>query len=394
MSADAGSVIIIPVLQHPIVPHQVKIMSTDKPTPTEVNLRSRFRGCLLGGAIGDALGAPVEFSTIESIRAQYGPEGITDFDVAYGRRGAITDDTQMTLFTAEGLMRADARYRSRGICKVAGVVHQAYLRWLQTQGESSQHPRVQSEGPDGWLIGIPELHSRRAPGLTCLAALRGSEKGSMTEPLNDSKGCGGVMRMAPVGLFVVRDRALELGCEFAALTHGHPSGYLASGALAMLIAELREGATLDKALDVVEDVLENHETAEPGGVAGRPQDETLHALRAARSLAAKGEPTAEKLESLGEGWVAEEALAMSVYCALVHPDDFAAAVCLAVNHSGDSDSTGAITGNIVGFMLGEEAIPGAWRRDVELAALILELADDLFATSRGEKLPWSKYPGW
>jgi len=90
--------------------------------------REHFSGCLLGGAVGDALGAPVEFRSIHDIRSKYGPTGIADYDLAYGRRGAITDDTQMTLFTAEGLLRADVRWHHKGICHPASVIHHAYIR--------------------------------------------------------------------------------------------------------------------------------------------------------------------------------------------------------------------------------------------------------------------------
>ena len=89
----------------------------------------RCRGCLLGGAVGDALGAPVEFKTYAQIIAQFGVGGIRDFAPAYHWIGAITDDTQMTLFTAEGLLRACVRYNQRGICHTPTVVHHAYLRW-------------------------------------------------------------------------------------------------------------------------------------------------------------------------------------------------------------------------------------------------------------------------
>jgi ADP-ribosylglycohydrolase len=160
---------------------------------------SHFAGCLLGGAVGDALGAAVEFDAIHVIRHKYGSEGIRDYDTAYGQRGAITDDTQMTLFTAEGLLRAIMRQRHKGICHPLSVIHHAYIRWLHTQGERSrsQFSQDKPEGmarEDGWLIGVKGLHSRRAPGNTCLSALRGEEMGEMQRPLNNSKGCGGVMR--------------------------------------------------------------------------------------------------------------------------------------------------------------------------------------------------------
>lgn len=185
------------------------------------SLASRRRGCLLGGAIGDALGATVEFWTLSEIRSRLGPSGVTDFLPAYGTPGAITDDTQMTMFTAEGLIRAGVRWHERGICHVPSVVWRAYLRWLLTQGHPPADPDFE---PDGWLIGHDLLWSSRAPGQTCLSALRSGVRGTPLERPNDSKGCGGLMRIAPVGLVALRP--FQLGCELAALTHGQPTGFL------------------------------------------------------------------------------------------------------------------------------------------------------------------------
>jgi ADP-ribosyl-[dinitrogen reductase] hydrolase len=349
--------------------------------------RGRVSSCLIGGALGDALGAPVEFMSLAEIRARFGAAGIVDLAPAYGRVGAITDDTQMTLFTAEGLLRADARWSERGICHVPSVVRHAYLRWLHTQAESSPAVDEFSNGPtswpDGWLVELKPLHDRRAPGNTCLAALREARFGSVEGPLNDSKGCGAVMRIAPVGLFVDASRRFDLGCEIGALTHGHPSGYLAAGFLASLIGSLLDGNGLDGALDSA--------TAE---LIGRPRhDECLHAIEAAKTLARAGEPTAEKLESLGEGWVAEEALAMSSYCALV-AQDFRHGVTLAVNHGGDSDSTGAITGNILGVLSHPGDLPLEWLAELELRDEIEQLAGDLAADAEDPGRSWERYPGW
>ncbi|MFV1988931.1 MAG: ADP-ribosylglycohydrolase family protein, partial [Gemmatimonadota bacterium] len=98
---------------------------------------------MLGGAVGDALGAGIEFQTLDQIRGRHGPDGVTDYVPAYGRRGAITDDTQMTLFTAEGCIRAQRRGEDRGACDPLNVVRGAYLRWLHTQGDSGDSiPRL------------------------------------------------------------------------------------------------------------------------------------------------------------------------------------------------------------------------------------------------------------
>src|SRR5262245_151511 len=142
-------------------------------------LRSRIAGCLLGGAIGDALGAPIEFASLRAIREQFGHDGLRDYARAYGRLGAVTDDTQMTLFTCEGIIRAYVRGSDRGICHPPSVVHHAYLRWLATQGlkvKASIVGTTNEDWPDGWLITNQELWSRRAPGNTCLAALSEDRK--------------------------------------------------------------------------------------------------------------------------------------------------------------------------------------------------------------------------
>src|SRR5215510_3439728 len=124
--------------------------------------------------------------SIHAICSEYGSAGLTDYDVAYGRRGAITDDTQMTLFTAEGLLRAIARRRRDGVYRPSSAIHQAYIRWLRTQSESSR-AHFSEDKMNGWLIGVKGLHSRRAPGNTCLSALRGEEMGAMQPPLNNSR---------------------------------------------------------------------------------------------------------------------------------------------------------------------------------------------------------------
>ena len=329
-----------------------------------LSYRDRVRGCLLGGALGDALGAGIEFLSLATIRGRYGAAGVTGLTSAYGVHAPLTDDTQMTLFTAEGLIRASTRLRSRGIAHTPSVIWHAYQRWYATQRQAG--PPAQ---PDGWLAAQPVLYARRAPGNACLSGLARPEMGTRSRPANpDSKGCGAVMRSAPFGL--VRNRpefSWELAVDCAVLTHGHPSGYLAAGAFAWIIASVVEGATVP---DAAESAL-GHLAAEPAG------DEVTAALRAALAAAAKGAPTAERVESLGAGWVAEEALAIAVYCAAAAPDDPRTALLTAVNHSGDSDSTGAICGNLVGAALGEQALPADWLRQLEGYDLVSQVADDL-----------------
>lgn len=341
-----------------------------------------FRGCLLGGAVGDALGAPVEFLRYNQIVQKYGQEGIRDLEVNSDGLALFTDDTQMTLFTAEGILRAFTRGNVKGIWHPPTVVFHAYQRWLVTQG----YPKVAELGwaYDGWLLGVSELHARRGPGSTCLSALSSRKPGTIETPLNNSKGCGGVMRVAPAGLAFTRDRVFSMGAEFAALTHGHPSGYLSAGTLAQIIFNLIEGQDLERAVEDAMQELAKH----------KGHDECTASLRKALNLVQSDLPDQQAIRQIGEGWVGEEALAIAVYCALKYPHDLPAALIAAVNHDGDSDSTGAITGNILGAYLGVNAIPQAWLERLELRKVITELADDLLVQYREGEDWWQKYPGY
>ncbi len=341
-----------------------------------------YRGCLLGGAIGDALGRPVEFLSLPDIQQQYGAGGTQDLRLAEYGQAEFTDDTQMTLFTAEGILRAQTRGILKGITHPPSIVFYAYQRWLLTQGY--QRVAEYEWAYDGWLFGIEELYERRGPGNTCLTALYSRTQGTMEEPINNSKGCGGVMRAAPAGLFYEKNEAFKRGAEFAALTHGHPSGYLSAGTLAFLISSLMDGTDIETA---VADSL-----AELQQYAGH--EECTASLEKAVDFSKKDLPDTEAIPQIGEGWVGEEALAISVYCALKYREDFKSALIAAVNHGGDSDSTGAIAGNIVGAYLGLGKIPPGWVEKIELRDVLMQTADDLFDGYLGKGVDWDRYPGY
>ena len=369
-----------------------------EPSPAHKRI---FRGCLVGGAIGDALGAPVEFMSLAEIRETFGRSGITEFTTAFDRKGAITDDTQMALFTAEGLLRAYvAGTAQAGAGAISAIVANAYARWLATQGRKSGIAEFER---DGWLFSIRELHVQRVPSASCLSALEESQVAG-ERARNDSKGCAGVMRSAPVGLWCARlddglsseraaRRALELGAELAGLTHGHPTGRLSAGALAALVLLLAREKTLPDAVTRVKALLVRY----PGHA------ETLAAITRAEALASRGAPRAESLSELGEGWMADEALAIGLACTLAAPD-FETGLRLAVNHDGDSDSTGAIAGNLLGAIHSVDAIPKRWTIGLELRRVVVDIADDLATFPEwpiGEFMPdsdeadyWKRrYPG-
>lgn len=338
--------------------------------------RANYRGCLLGGAVGDALGAPVETLSRDRILREFGPKGVTRFPIGHDGAGLITAETQLALFTAEGLIRQWVRGEIKGISTHTGVTANAYLRWLHTQGESPEHQvglgAPFDDAEPGWLQQQQRLHSRRNPGATCISALRAMRV--LGEPANNrSKGCSAVTRMSPVGLFVSRmpggndQLAFECGRDLASLTHGHETAKLAAGAYAALIWRLVRGEPLDSALPMVKRLLAGE----------RGHEELLNAIESAELAFSSGESQVSCVARLGQGWVAHEALAIGIYCALVAVS-FADGVALAVNHDGDSDSTGAIAGSILGAILGVEDIPGSWLAPLELRHVISEIADDLF----------------
>jgi len=323
----------------------------------------RYKGCLYGIAVGDALGAPVEFLSFDEILQRYGNDGITQFEPWAGfKAGSFTDDTQMSLATAVGCLRAYQRLRGRGIWHPASIVHGRYLKWLETQSEPAQ---------------------RRAPGNSCLSVLASGRMGTIEDKINNSKGCGGVMRTAPAGLAFKPGEAFLQGAEFAALTHGHPTGYLTGGFIAELVSHIIAGKELEPALDAATEQLVQYPK----------HQETLEKLSLARKLAGRSKSSADSISEIGAGWIGEEALAIAVYCALRFRDAFKQAVRAAVNHSGDSDSTGSIAGSILGTLLGVKAIPSQWVKQVENSARIAGLAKDMFEAFVEEQQPsLRKYP--
>ena len=334
--------------------------------------RDRFRGCLIGGAAGDALGYAIEFNMEGQIFRRFGERGITRYDLTDGV-AEISDDTQMTLFTANGILTAAAK--GTALDAYPRSIGRSYRDWLRTQ-ESRYSPSVRPKC--AWLGNIAALYSPRAPGNTCLGALHGVTLGSVDEPVNYSKGCGGVMRVAPIGLYfngrgTDRETVCRLGAEAAALTHGHALGWMPGAALALIIHEVAQDdapidAAVRHALDTVESVYGGYEYF----LAFR------QLMEKALELAGEDLDDLDAIHELGMGWVGDEALAIAVYCAVRHQGDIDATLIAAVNHSGDSDSTGAIAGNIAGARAGFSGIPEKYLDRLELRDLILELADDLW----------------
>ncbi|QQC89891.1 ADP-ribosylglycohydrolase family protein [Streptomyces alfalfae] len=349
------------------------------------DFRGRVRGTLLGAAVGDAFGAPLDGLSLDGIRAEHGADGLVEPVPAYGRRGAVTAATQLTLFTVDGLIRAQVR-RDTGAWHPPTDLHRAYRRWAATQSDWGPDER---RDEDGWLAREEWLYARRGPSRACLLGLGNDVMGTLETPKNPAeRGPEAAVRSTPFGLLVGWEPqlVLQLAVECAAQTHGHPSATLAAGAHTVILHGLARGESLDGAIQRALALLASRPGRQP------VTDALRHALGAVR----QGMPTAARVEELLGDGAAEGALAVAAYCALVG-EDIRHGVRLAVNHGGPSSATGALTGALLGALHGETALPPGWLTELEGRATILELADDFaMEMTQGPALhgPAVSSPGW
>lgn len=359
----------------------------DKLTP---RAKDQVLGCMVGGAVGDTLGYAVEFEVYRSIVKQYGEKGITRYRLDRYGLAEISDDTQMSLFTAAGILLGMTRGYMRGVMgRIDTYCRFTYLDWLHTQEWTSRHKDARV---DSWLMDVPELYARRAPGNTCLSALHAFEDGR--EAMNNSCGCGGVMRTAPLALlnqlhgYVDGDKLYCDMCaaEAARITHKHPLGFIPSAILNDILMQIMENGevhrleyfvkrALERLPEIVSEVDEGKKYGELWPDEIRKQERLI---RKALELACTDIEDHYAIESIGGGWTGHEALAIAIYSAVKHHASFEDAIVSSVNHSGDSDSTGAICGNIMGALLGRSAIPAYFTDRLELRDVIEEIASDLF----------------
>jgi ADP-ribosylglycohydrolase len=324
--------------------------------------RSRIRGSLLGGAVGDALGAAVARQSLEAMRQHSGPARLRQPEPV---PGAVTDETQLMLFTAEGLVMAGRDPTLAGRSGAVRSVHRAYLRWLKTQGEHSGHPTFERTS-EGWLLPRPELHSRCAPDATFLVALRGRRMGRVEQPLNSSKGGRGLARMAVVGLARSIDDPFAAAREIAGLTHGHPSACLTAGYLALLVREVAAGTPLPAACaDALEELCRY------------PDCEACRAvIEHALMLDERGCVEPSDWSPHGPARSAAELLAVALTYALVAPD-FETALRRAADRDGHSSTAAALVGSLLGAAFGDEAIHPRLLAQLELRPAIERTAEEL-----------------
>ena len=356
-----------------------------------------IRGCLMAGATGDALGYEVEFMSRRAILSRFGKQGITKFTLDNKGKALISDDTQMTLFTANGMLMGLTRGYMRGIGgRPEEYVDGAYLDWYYTQTGRKKEILI-NDFHYTWLRDLPEMAQCRAPGNTCLQACESMFRREHVH--NNSKGCGGIMRVAPMALldagYASRDKKTyslvelaEAGGKIAECTHKHPLAFLPASLLTILLYKVVPMAVkqvqedIDRIINETLDMLDFIYIDKYESEKQYLRDLSEKAIRLAHSDISD----ADAIRQLGEGWTGEEAWAIALYSAVRHIDSVEDAIIASVNHDGDSDSTGSVCGNIMGAIYGYEHIKernifcpeGKLLEDtLELSEIILALANDL-----------------
>lgn len=333
-----------------------------------VDLRDRFRGCLVGLAVGDALGHPTEFiSSVARIKAKYGERGIVDYDRAGPHPpGTFTDDTQMTIAVA----RALALKGHASLDELMTLLGREFMAW-------ARHPS-----------------NNRAPGGTCLAGCRHLEQGAHWKDagVKGSKGCGAAMRAAPIGLFFANDddALLRVSAAQSVLTHSHPTGIASSVAAAAPVAWLARGHGIDGIIGYTRQLVERldegllielgADTEAARSIGNREQLERLDRLEAVLE-----QDHEDVCALLGGAWVGEEAVATALWCFIKAGGDFHESIRRGANSSGDSDSIACIAGSFAGTLHGHAALPPGLRDRVERHADLLLLADELHAALAGDR---------
>jgi ADP-ribosylglycohydrolase len=320
------------------------------------------KASLLAGALGDSMGADVEFNGLELIRRKH-PTGIASLAKKMAPENWFTDDTQMTLFTAEGLISSNIERALSGRSLINKFMHHAMLRWYATQGGIS---KIKTDLTKGIVHGNA-LWFLASPGLTCMGSLR--ELRVLGQPAyNDSKGCGTIMRIAPLAFGLPRDDIREAAISTSALTHGHVLGQFAAAVWAELIADVASGLPLEESARTLSELYNTFSME--GAEISRCMNAALDAPRDAQP---------ETVESLGKGWIAEEALSIALYACLATKNLDDGLQC-AIIHSGDSDSTGAIAGNLLGVMYPDDVFSHPLLSELGGRDIIAQLAIDLVAS--------------
>lgn len=339
--------------------------------------RDCVQGCMLGMAVGDAMGAGVDNKSLEDIRTDYGPDGLLGYDLVNGF-AEISSYSQVAAYAMNGLLVA----MTRGQLRMPFIPHisAALKEWARSQ----YFPR-ETQNRSCWLCHEPHMRRRRSMDARTLDALTRDATGTPEKPSNRSDGPGTLPAAVVAGLLFSPERmdakdVGALGAQIVALTHGDPKAFLSGAVLAYGIAGIaqdREGALSAHFINAAEVVATQFSHIPEAALVSAEVKRVV-------ALAEKAENITENMESL-RCLTALQVLCGAVYASLVCEDDFDRAMIIAINHSGKSAAVGAVTGAVLGARLGKEALPEFYLESLDAGAVMEELAAD-FASSTPGKL--------
>lgn len=350
----------------------------------KIDYSDRFEGAIIGSALGDAFGYPLMSLSFADICATFEKCGARELAVSRKTGTALfTEATQMSLFTADGILWASNEHTAFENSAAASYVFYAYQEWLYMQTKTIADREYEwifdkSKNPNMSSLlkskGLGKSRRLNDTNINALLDVRGNNYGTLSKQVNSNTDNGAVKRVVSVGLFYGQnpDMAFRIACDIGALTHSHPDGYLPCGVYAATVAEILNGKTLDDAVNEAMALL----AAYPGN------ENTYRMLQKAVDMANDEEvDPQEGLSDLGDGFSAISTLAIAVYSAVLHQTNFKFAVALSANHDGDSAACGAVTGGILGAWYGLKKLPKDWRKKIQYFNLMETVSDVLFDRS-------------
>ena len=334
------------------------------------------RGCLLGMAVGDAMGYPVDKKDWDEICEDYGPNGLLGYDLVNGSAD-ITSYTQMAAFVCNGLLLGILRGNPEKLSRYIGM---SLREWAK-----SQQFRGSSEKTYCWLAQVPEMRRRHCMDTRMLDALTREVLGTPEAPVFQSAFPGAVTAAVGVGLaaeaaHLSKEQILRLGAESVAFTHGDPEAFLSGAFLAYSVAAILEDPQTTPAkhflaaAEAVKDCFGERWSGHANALSAKID----------RAIALTKDPELSALASMSllGCTTAAECVAGAVYACMIHLANFDEAMIAAVNHSGRSAAVGAITGALLGARLGVDALPEFYLESLEAAPPLQELAEDIIQSKQ------------
>ena len=333
------------------------------------NKLDTYRGCLLGLAVGDAMGMPVDDMLWEQIQENYGPHGLLGYDLR-SDYAEITSYTQVAAYICNALLLSVSRGKGD---KMLDYVKLGLKEWTRSQ-QFARDP----EGSYCWIAKLPAFRRRHCRDARMLDTLRLAAMGFPEKGPNSYNTPGSLTAAIAVGMFYNPDRLTppqigELAAQIISITHGDPTAFLSGAGLSYAIAGILAEPSLP-----LDQQFQSAISAMRGLFRSKysEADTVAAVLSAAIKRAKTAEPMDQVMESL-QCYSAMNCLAGAIYASIANSEDFDTAMITAVNHSGYSSAVAGVTGAILGAKMGHTALPNFYLESLEPISALCQLADDM-----------------